>query len=311
MQKKIESKTSKKAVQKITESGGFAPERYSEQAKKNALKFDSRNEADKYYRPILDNMWDQLSDEEKYGIWEYTRNSHPMNKPLSGYHQTWTRSGFVGVLDSDWANEDSWRDLPYGMERFGVNGHVSYYRAIVYTTKACERDRLKKDAYLYRGSDVSGFAGLLEGDLLTFDQAKKLAEGDVSKLKSAIVGNVFQNHAFTSSAMSSDSGFGGGVKYNIYAPQGTKGIYAEPQSFWGGTIKKDDRIYRAGENYDYVSGEAEILIQRGTKFRITDARKEGNELVIDMEVFEQPDYFVHGDENTIDKGATRHTKGKK
>ena len=57
--------------------------------------------------------------------------------------------------------------------------------------------------------------------------------------------------------------------------------------------------------------EAEIIVQRGTTFRITsyEKAKEGKydgRYVIEMEIIEQPDYFEYGDEDTLNNGATRH-----
>ena len=55
-----------------------------------------------------------------------------------------------------------------------------------------------------------------------------------------------------------------------------------------------------------------MILQRGTEFRITGIKqkKKGNdvEYEVEMEVVAQPDYFVHGDEDTYNNGKTRHKK---
>ena len=79
------------------------------------------------------------------------------------------------------------------------------------------------------------------------------------------------------------AGFSGHT-FNIYAPKGTKMLYCEPFSAYGNGD---------GRKWDGVSGqhsfgyEFEMLIQRGTKFKITKIEKKGNKLYIDMEVVGQ------------------------
>jgi hypothetical protein len=158
--------------------------------------------------------------------------------------------------------------------------------------------------YLRRGSDTNGLAGLLEGDLFSFDQAKSLCKKSQSEMQKALVCQVFDNHSFMSTGISEDAGFGGNVSYSIYAPKGTRYIYAEPQSYYGDTIGQAENIYKAGQSHSSVGSEAEIILQRGTSFRITNVKKTGSDIHIDMEVVAQPDYFKTGYEQTIDGGAT-------
>ena len=287
----------------------FADDAYDAATKKAAKNFTNRNTADKFHREYLDEIWDDLDDSEKYGIWEYTRNSNPMNKSLSGYHDDWSRRSFIGPLNTDWGHEDPWRSLPSAFKKFGSGGHVTYHKAITDTTKAIEKSTLPDGVMLVRGSDKSGFAGMIEGDLFSFDNAKKLLQsGDINKIKSALEGQVIQNHAFTSTGIASGTGFGGDVAYKIYAPKGTKAIYAEPQSYFGNTVGSSAKLYKKGQAYSSVGREAEVIIQRGTKFRITKIEQNGYTMTVHMEVVEQPNYFKYFDEDTFNNGATRHKK---
>ena len=74
------------------------------------------------------------------------------------------------------------------------------------------------------------------------------------------------------------------VIFNIYAPRGTKAMYCEPFSRYGNG---------AGRSWDgfvkqtSFGTESEILIQRGTKFRITKVEKSGGKWYIDVEIIEQ------------------------
>ena len=67
-------------------------------------------------------------------------------------------------------------------------------------------------------------------------------------------------------------------------------------------------LYKKGQSYYSVGNEAEVILQRGTRFRITKLEKQGSTFVVHMEVIEQPDYFKFGDEDTFNSGKTRHKK---
>ena len=300
----------KKTVKKFSPATGtFDPSVYDDSVKKAAKNFSSRNEADKFHRKYLDEVWDDLTNEEKYGVWEYTRNSNPMNKSLSGYHDSWNRRDYIGPDKTVWGHEDSWRSLPSAFKKYGENGHCTYHKVVTDTTKAIEKSALPDNCYLVRGSDKGGFAGMIENGPLSFDQAKRLLDsGDVKSIKKALENQVIQNHAFTSTGIARGTGFGGDVAYTIYAPKGTKAVYAEPQSYFGNTVGSSAKLYKKGQSYSSVGGEAEVILQRGTKFRITDIEKKGSTLHVHMEVVEQPDYFKFGDEDTFNGGKTRHKK---
>ena len=293
----------------INASGGiFSSDLFTAEAKKASKKFTNRNEADKFHRKYLDSVWGNLSNDEKYGVWEYTRNSNPMNKSLSGYHDSWSRSSFIGLDKTVWGHEDSWRSLPSVFKKYGKDGHCNYHKAITDTTNAIQKCSLPEGVNLVRGSDKGGFAGMIEGDLFSFDQAKDLLNKSESEINKALKGQVIQNHAFTSTGIASGTGFGGDVAYRIYAPKGTHALYAEPQSYFGDTVGSKAKLYKAGQAYSSVGGEAEVILQRGTEFRITNVNKVGGQITVDMEVVAQPDYFVHGDEDTFNRGKTRHKK---
>ena len=281
---------------------------FTDKVKKLAHNFTDKGAADKFHRKYLDSIWNSLTDAEKYGIWEYTRNSNPMNKSLSGYHDSWSRSNFLGLDKTVWGHEDSWRSLPGVFKKFGKDGHCTYHKAITDTTNAIEKSILPESVMLVRGSDKGGFAGMIEGNLFSYEQAEKLLNKPVNEINKALKGQVIQNHAFTSTGIASGTGFGGSVAYKIYAPKGTKAIYAEPQSYFGDTVGMDARLYKKGQSYHGVGGEAEVILQRGTEFRITNITKSGGALVVEMEVIAQPDYFKHGDEDTYNAGKTRHKK---
>ena len=307
--KELAEKQAKAAEKLKSFKGAFKQDAYTDEAKKVAKKFANRIEADKFYRKGLDKTWEELAEDQKFAVWKYTENSNPMNKVLSGYaNGSWDRKDFVGVGKADWHTEDNWRTLGTSAfkKKFGKDayGHIDHAKAISDLTTAIDHTVSKQGMHLRRGSDTNGLAGLLEGDLFSFDQAKSLCKKSQSEMQKALVGQVFDNHSFMSTGISEDAGFGGNVSYSIYAPKGTRYIYAEPQSYYGGTIGHVEKIYEAGQSHSSVGSEAEIILQRGTSFRITNVKKFGPDIHIDMEVVAQPDYFKTGYEQTIDGGAT-------
>ena len=95
----------------------------------------------------------------------------------------------------------------------------------------------------------------------------------------------------------------------MFAPKGTHAIYAEPASYYGETVGQREKIYKVGQSHISIGGEAEVIIQRGTDFRITnvDFDEYGN-ITVKMEVVNQPDYFKTGLEHTHNGGKTSYKK---
>lgn len=100
----------------------------------------------------------------------------------------------------------------------------------------------------------------------------------------ALLGAEGVEGAFWSAGVAKGKGFSGDIIFNIYAPKGTKAMYCEPFSAYG---------HGKGKNWDGIAGqssygyESEILIQRGTKFKITKIEKSGCTWYIDVDIIEQ------------------------
>ena len=291
-------------------TNAFTPDLYTDEAKAAAKSFTDSYDADKFHRRYLDSMWNQGTEYEKYSVWEYTQNSNPINKSLSGYHDTWDRSDFRGLGNTDLGHEDRWRsfDTSTFEKKFGVDGHKDYKNVVKNLTTMIDKSELPESVYLVRGSDENGLAGLLEGDLFSFDDAIRLLNsGDKGKIKAALEGQVFTNHSYTSTGIAKGTGFGGNVKYEVFAPKGTRAIYAEPASYYGETVGQKEKIYKVGQSYSSIGGEAEVIIQRGTDFRITNVDfDEYGSITVKMEVVNQPDYFKTGLEHTHNGGKTSY-----
>ncbi|MFJ1365571.1 ADP-ribosyltransferase [Capnocytophaga canimorsus] len=85
--------------------------------------------------------------------------------------------------------------------------------------------------------------------------------------KSQLLGKIFQDNGFISCANTKGKGFDHKkVILNIYAPKGTKCFYLEPFSAFGKGVGKN---WNGVDNQQKFGSEAEVLLQRGTKFRVT------------------------------------------
>lgn len=130
------------------------------------------------------------------------------------------------------------------------------------------------DIWLQRGD---GKVALKKFGLANYDTASD------DEIK-ALVGKTGTEGAFWSAGVAKGKGFSGEVIFNIYAPKGTRMMYCEPFSAYG---------YGSGKSWDGKSKqssfgyESEILIQRGTTFRITKVEKSGGTWYIDVDIIEQ------------------------
>ena len=91
--------------------------------------------------------------------------------------------------------------------------------------------------------------------------------------------------AFWSAGTAKGKGFTGkDIIFNIYAPRGTKAMYCEPFSSYG---NGSGRYWDGIAKQTSFSSESEILIQRGTKYKITKIEKNGGTWYIDVDIVEQ------------------------
>lgn len=122
---------------------------------------------------------------------------------------------------------------------------------------------------------------------------------------SALVGKIGVDESFMSCGSNKSTYFGDKkVILNIYCPAQTRMIYAEPFSAFG--YSHDNEDYKPGKNWNGDSkptsmGENEIILQRGTKMRITKAEYTRGKWYIDCEVLSQ--YTRPIDEYVVDSGG--------
>ena len=137
-----------------------------------------------------------------------------------------------------------------------------------------DKSSYKFDMWLQRGD---AFVGLKKFGL------KNWVSPTDAEIKS-LVGTEGVEGAFWSASTTKGCGFPGDIIFNIYAPAGTKAMYCEPFSAYG----NGDKLNWNGIDLQSTFGqESEILIQRGTKFKITKAEKNNGVWYIDVDIIEQ------------------------
>lgn len=159
----------------------------------------------------------------------------------------------------------------YGSESSRQQG----LRRIPYVEKIIGKSKYGFDMWVQRGDDL---IALKKFGLTNYATATD------AEIK-ALVGRTGTEAAFWSAGVAKGKGFSSKpVIFNIYAPRGTQMMYCEPFSDFG---------HGAGRNWDGTSqqmnfgSESEILLQRGTTFRVTKVEKAGGRWYVDVDVISQ------------------------
>lgn len=244
---------------------------FSQERKDAALWFTDKNGgakgADAVLRDKTGKVWRAASEDEKDAAYLYTHTYNPFNEPLRGIE--YGTSQFVGIGNVD-------------MENIGVSyrGYKKgeMLRNIDNLTSIIDKSELENDMWFQRGCALNGMDKLFNVDSSFFNQT----EDKLQKL----IGKKITEYAFMSCSVAKGRGLNtsGGIVFNIYAPKGTKGLYLEAISAFGSG---------AGRNWDGISKqssfghEAEILLQRRTKMRVTKVEKSNNTIYVDVDIIEQ------------------------
>ena len=152
-----------------------------------------------------------------------------------------------GYLNS-WDNFVGVGKVPLDQESFMAPVRIQKITAVI------DRSPIDRDIWVQRGVDDWGVKGFLGINSISIE--------DLTSQMGAIV----EDAAFVSCGAAKNTGFDGHI-FNIYCPKGSKMVYI------------DGRSAHSHEN--------EILIQRGTKFRVTKVEKKGSKCFIDLEIVEQ------------------------
>lgn len=248
---------------KINKSDAFS------QARKDAaLWAKSPQEADNYLRDVSGKVWRNASRAEKEAIHDYTGAFSKFNEPLRGIEYGTNQFIGVGKIDFD----------TIGMNYGGFKrGEV---RALINNmTKIIDKSEYDIDIWLQRGCDYRGM------DKFFGIPMNKLEFGSEAELKNLLLNKEVVEYAFCSCGDAKGKGFSHKpIILNVYVPKGTKMMYVEPFSQFGhGNGIKWDGISKQSSFGD----EAEVILQQGTKFKITKVERTNSTIYVDIEVIGQ------------------------
>ena len=143
-------------------------------------------------------------------------------------------------------------------------------------TDIIEKSTYDFDVWLQRGCDYRGMDNFFE---ISMNQLQHASQDELEQL---LLGKTVTDYGFFSCGVSKGKGFSNkAIIMNVYAPQGTKMMYAEPFSAFGnGSRRSWDGIAKQVT----FGSESDIILQQGTSFRITKVERTSNKLYIDIEV---------------------------
>lgn len=264
--KKKREQLDKAAAQRAKKKGSkpviFTDEDYLQERKNAALwttekdkmgKFD-REPADKYFRKYAENDWKRWTQNEKEVAYNYTSGSSYINEPLyTTYYGT--KYGVHGEI------RNSWDD-------------INTLTNMIDKTKPFDRD-----VWLNRCASTSEFLGQFGKDLDMYQNNPEKLIGLTGVQKPFMSTGHTKSWGFVDDGEEATAR----VVYNIYCPKGTKGIYTEPYSAFGtGGINWD------GKTKTPIRNEVEVILQRGSKFKVTKAEYKNGQWFIDLDLIEQP-----------------------
>lgn len=269
--KQIQSQITKvQADLKKLEQGGIidsVDDAFSQERKDAAIWAKTTKEADDVLRDTCSEVWRTSPPIQKNAIYDYTQSYHKFNEPLRGIE--YGSEKFLGVgnvdLDQIGVSYQGWKP---GQMRKEINA----------MTDIISKSTYKEDFWLQRGCRFKGMDKFFN---VPMDRLQSATE---EELKALLLQKEVTEYGFCSCGVAKGKGFSGDIILNIYAPSGTQMMYVKPFSAFGnGGGKNWDGIAKQGS----FGQESEIILQQGTKFRVTKVEKTPGMIYIDLEVIEQ------------------------
>lgn len=269
--KQIQTQITKvQADLKKLEQGGIidsVDDAFSQQRKDAAIWAKTTKEADDVLRDTCGEVWRTSPPIQKNAIYDYTQSYHKFNEPLRGIE--YGSEKFLGVgnvdLDQIGVSYQGWKP---GQMRKEINA----------MTDIISKSTYKEDFWLQRGCRFKGMDKFFN---VPMDRLQSATQAELEQL---LLNTTPTEYGFCSCGVAKGKGFSGDIILNIYAPSGTQMMYVEPFSAFGnGGGKNWDGIAKQGS----FGQESEIILQQGTKFRVTKVEKTPSMIYIDLEVIEQ------------------------
>lgn len=255
---------------KKLEQGGIidsVDDAFSQERKDAAIWAKTTKEADDVLRDACGEVWRTSPPIQKNAIYDYTQSYHKFNEPLRGIE--YGSEKFLGVgnvdLDQIGVSYQGWKP---GQMRKEINA----------MTDIISKSTYKEDFWLQRGCRFKGMDKFFN---VPMDRLQSATQAELEQL---LLNTTPTEYGFCSCGVAKGKGFSGDIILNIYAPSGTQMMYVEPFSAFGnGGGKNWDGIAKQGS----FGQESEIILQQGTKFRVTKVEKTPGMIYIDLEVIEQ------------------------
>ena len=269
--KQIQSQITKVQTDlKKLEQGGIidsVDDAFSQERKDAAVWAKTTKEADDVLRDTCGEVWRTSPPIQKNAIYDYTQSYHKFNEPLRGIE--YGSEKFLGVgnvdLDQIGVSYQGWKP---GQMRKEINA----------MTDIISKSTYKEDFWLQRGCRFKGMDKFFN---VPMDRLQSATQAELEQL---LLNTTPTEYGFCSCGVAKGKGFSGDIILNIYAPSGTQMMYVEPFSAFGnGGGKNWDGIAKQGS----FGQESEIILQQGTKFRVTKVEKTPGMIYIDLEVIEQ------------------------
>jgi hypothetical protein len=276
-------KKATKGATKATER--FDESCFTEERKKKAAFPETVEEGDKLHFADAKNAYSQATIDMKIAADEYTHKSGPVTKMLRGidgyleYEKSFAIrkakeiDDLTDLIALNVLKQDTWlvryeRSVFLQLKTGGLDPE--------YLLKNIEdyKEKIKKKYVKKYG--VSGTIPIAKKKEMQtkIDRYKKWRE-------SRLVGRIGEDPSFCSCGSYKDhyfSGTGGDnkniqpkVRLEIYCPKGTQALYAAPFNYFNGRVLGEDGFWNAIDHNTYIA-EAEVILQRGSKFRILEAR---------------------------------------
>lgn len=246
----LEAAANKRAAKKYGSGDiSFGDECFTKKRKDDAKYFRDEHSANDYFFDSAVDDWALASADERTAMHRYTVGSAYITEPLRA-----------------------------------VKGYYHYYTSrIEQFEKDCkamtsflDRCHLRDDAWIKRDDNSSIFGSDWKLNLWDFVNDPSALVGKETKVETFLSCGSNRGTRFTGTGVTKD------VIYNIYAPKGTKATYAEPYNNYGQYDGGWD-----GKKKPTSLNENEIILQRGTKFRITKAEYKNGMWYIDVDVIAQ------------------------
>lgn len=254
---------------KTIENGGkIIDNPFTQERKDAALWAKTVKQADNELRAKCGEVWRNAPAREKDAIYEYTKSYSKYNEPLRGIEYGTNKYLGVGNVDFDKIGTS------YGGYKPG-----EVHKAIKDMTNIISKSTYDFDMWIQRGCRYDGMDKFFNIPL------SKLQHATQAELEALLKDKEVIEYGFGSCGVSKGKGFSHlPIIMNIYAPKGTQIMYAEPFSHYGNGAK---RLWDGLSKQNSYGNEAEIILQQGTKFRITKIERSNGKLYFDLEVIEQ------------------------